>query len=49
MLLLIDTALPSAALVTPLFFTRLSDTALGCAVALAGSFVVYEVEEAVVR
>ncbi len=48
-LLLIDTALPSAALVTPLFFIRLSDTALGCAVALAGSFVVYEVEEAAVR
>lgn len=44
-LLLIDAALPSAELVTPLFVTRLSDTALGCAVALAGSFIVYEVEE----
>ena len=41
-LLLIDTALPPGELVTPLFLARLSNTAIGCAVALAGSFVVYE-------
>jgi hypothetical protein len=44
-LILIDTALPEAELVTPLFLARLSDTAIGCAVALAGSFVVYEATE----
>ena len=44
-LLLIDTALPSEKLVIPLFFARLSDTAIGCAVALAGGFVVLEARE----
>ena len=44
-LLVIDSALPSAELATPLFLTRLSDTAIGCAVALAGSFAVFEAEE----
>ena len=43
-LLMIDSVLPSADLATPLFLTRLSDTALGCAVALVGSFAVFEVE-----
>lgn len=43
-LVLIDTALPSADLVTALFYARLSDTAIGCAVALAGSFVVIEAQ-----
>ena len=43
-LILIDTALPPGELITPLFFARLSDTAIGCAVALAGSFVVYDLE-----
>ncbi len=42
-LLLIDTALPRSDLVTPLFLARLSDTAIGCAVALVGSFAVFEV------
>ena len=44
-LLLLDTALPSADLATPLFLARLSDTSVGCAVALAGSFVVYEARQ----
>lgn len=39
-LLLLDSALPSTDLATPLFLARLSDTAIGCAVALAGSFAV---------
>ena len=41
-LLLIDTALPPGELLTPLFLARLSNTAIGCALALAGSLVVYE-------
>ncbi len=44
-LLVIDSALPSAELATPLFLTRLSDTAIGCAVALAGNFAVFEAGE----
>ena len=43
-LLLIDTALPPGEGVAPLFLARLSNTAIGCAVALAGSFVVYEAQ-----
>ena len=46
-LILIDAALPATELVTPLFLARLSDTAIGCAVALAGSFVVYETSDEV--
>ena len=45
-LILIDTALPTADLVTALFFARLSDTAMGCAIALAGSFAFFEAREA---
>ena len=45
-LILIDTALPSADLVAALFRARLSDTAIGCAIALAGSFAFFEVREA---
>ena len=41
-LLLIDTALPPGELVAPLFLARLSNTAIGCAVALVGSLVVFE-------
>ena len=41
-LLLIDSALPSGEPATPLFLARLSDTAIGCAIALAGSFAVFE-------
>ena len=41
-LVLIDTALPPDELVGPLFLARLSNTSIGCALALAGSFVVYE-------
>jgi hypothetical protein len=41
-LLLINLALPQGEQVLPVFLTRLSDTAIGCAVALVGSFVVYE-------
>ena len=41
-LLLINFALPSVDVAIPVFLARLSDTAIGCAVALAGSFVVYE-------
>ena len=44
-LLLIDTALPDADLVTALFRARLSDTAIGCAIALAGSFAFFEARE----
>jgi Fusaric acid resistance protein-like len=43
-LVLIDTALPPGEPIGPLFLARLSNTALGCAVALAGSFVVYETD-----
>ncbi len=45
-LLLINFALPPGELVIPLFLARLSDTAIGCAVALAGSFIVTESAEA---
>lgn len=41
-LILINFALPQGEMVVPVFLARLSDTAIGCAVALAGSFVVYE-------
>lgn len=41
-LILINFALPVGEMVIPVFLARLSDTAIGCAVALAGSFVVYE-------
>ena len=41
-LVLIDIALPPGELVGPLFLARLSNTSIGCAMALAGSFVVYE-------
>ena len=44
-LLLIDSALPPGELATPLFLTRLSDTAIGCAIALAGSLAVFETGE----
>lgn len=44
-LILIDTALPSADLVAALFRARLSDTAIGCALALAGSFAFFEVRK----
>ncbi len=43
-LLLIDSALPDAELAPPLFLARLSDTAIGCAIALAGSFAVFETD-----
>ena len=43
-LLLIDTALPPGELIAPLFVARLSNTSIGCALALAGSFVVYETD-----
>jgi hypothetical protein len=43
-LLLINFALPAGEMVVPVFLTRLSDTAIGCAVALAGSFVIYEAD-----
>ena len=45
-LILINFALPEGERVIPVFLTRLSDTAIGCAVALAGSFVVYETGDA---
>lgn len=45
-LILIDTALPSADLVAALFRARLSDTAIGCAIALAGSFAFFEARKA---
>ena len=45
-LLLIDTALPSGGEIGTLFEARLANTAIGCAFALAGSFVVYEAREA---
>ena len=45
-LLMIDSVLPSTEVATPLFLTRLSDTAIGCAIALVGSFAVFEDEEA---
>ena len=45
-LILIDATLPPSALIPPLFLARLSDTAIGCAIALVGSFVVYEAEPA---
>ena len=41
-LVLIDTALPPGELIGPLFLARLGNTSIGCALALAGSFVVYE-------
>jgi hypothetical protein len=44
-LLLIDLALPPADIVVPLFFARLSDTAIGCAVALGGSLFVFETRD----
>ena len=44
-LILIDATLPPSALIPPLFMARLSDTAMGCAIALVGSFVVYEATE----
>ena len=43
-LILINFALPATEEVIPVFLARLSDTAIGCAVALAGSLVVYEAE-----
>ena len=48
-LILIDTAVPSADLVAALFRARLSDTAIGCAIALAGSFAFFEVRAAAAR
>ena len=45
-LVLINFALPSTEEVIPVFLARLSDTAIGCAVALAGSLVVYETQDA---
>ena len=44
-LILIDATLPPSSLIPPLFLARLSDTAIGCAIALVGSFVVYEAAE----
>lgn len=44
-LMLIDTSLPATEVVAPVFIARLSDTAIGCVVALVGSFVAYEVHE----
>ena len=44
-LILIDATLPPSSLIPPLFLARLSDTAIGCAIALVGSFVVYEATE----
>ena len=44
-LILIDATLPPSSLIPPLFLARLSDTAIGCAIALVGSFVVYEAVE----
>ena len=41
-LLLIDSTLPPGELATPLFIARLSDTAIGCAIALAASLAVFE-------
>ncbi len=41
-LILLDASLPPSSLIPPLFLARLSDTAIGCAIALVGSFVVYE-------
>ena len=48
-LILIDIALPSADLATALFRARLSDTAIGCAIALAGSFAFFEVRKGAAR
>ena len=48
-LVLIDTALPRAELVAPLFLARLADTSLGCAVALIGSLAVYETRDETTR
>ncbi|MDR3461962.1 MAG: FUSC family protein [Beijerinckiaceae bacterium] len=45
-LLLIDLASPPSDIVVPLFFARLSDTAIGCAVALCGSLFVFETRDA---
>ncbi len=45
-LLLINFALPINEEVIPVFLARLSDTAIGCALALAGSLVVYETADA---
>jgi hypothetical protein len=45
-LLLIDLVSPPANVVVPLFFARLADTAIGCAVALAGSLFVFETRDA---
>ncbi len=45
-LLLINFALPTNEEVIPVFLARLSDTAIGCALALAGSLVVYETSDA---
>lgn len=42
-LILLDTALPDAGLISSLFRARLSDTAIGCVLALAGSFAFFEV------
>ena len=44
-LILIDATLPPSSLIPPLFMARLSDTAIGCAIALVGSLVVYEAGE----
>ena len=44
-LVLLDASLPPSSLIPPLFLARLSDTAIGCAIALVGSFVVYETVE----
>ena len=43
-LFLINFALPSGEEIVSVFLARLSDTAIGCAVALAGSLVVFETE-----
>ena len=45
-LILIDTTLPTADLVAALFRARLSDTAIGCTIALVGSFAFFEVRDA---
>ena len=45
-LLVIDSEMANNALATPVFLARLSETAMGCAIALIGSFVVYEAEVA---
>jgi hypothetical protein len=44
-LLLIDIVVPPEDLAVPLFFARLADTAIGCAVALGGSLFVFETRD----